>query len=119
MKNEPKDQESFFDEIMDRINAIQQDQMIEESKKFIEQCASRQEAEKAQQNVVDQEIFNEVKNASKDAAVKEKSPIRRLLEKTITTRKKNSRFIPHFLMMNRMILKILNRQKKEMRFIAI
>ena len=36
MKNEPKDQESFFDEIMDRINAIQQDQMIEESRKFIE-----------------------------------------------------------------------------------
>ena len=80
MKNEPKDQESFFDEIMDRINAIQQDQMIEESRKFIEQCASRQEAEKAQQNIVDQEIFNEVKNASKDAAVKEKSPIRRLLD---------------------------------------
>ncbi len=73
MNYEPKDQESIFDEIMAKIESIQQDHIIEESQKIIDGCE--------QNGIVDEAIFDEIKNSPQDfKSLKPKSPIRKILD---------------------------------------
>lgn len=73
MNYEPKDQESIFDEIMAKIESIQQDHIIEESQKII--------TERQQTGIVDEVIFDEIKNSPQDfKSLKPKSPIRKILD---------------------------------------
>lgn len=73
MNYEPKDQESIFDEIMSKIDSIQQDHIINESKKMIEG--------RDQKGIVDEAIFDEIKNSPQNfKSVKPKSPIRKILD---------------------------------------
>ncbi|MBQ7095449.1 MAG: hypothetical protein IJN80_03260 [Clostridia bacterium] len=73
MNYEPKDQESIFDEIMSKIESIQQDHIIEKSQKIID--------EHEQSSIVDEAIFDEIKNSPHEfKSSKPKSPIRKIFD---------------------------------------
>ncbi|MBQ7935898.1 MAG: hypothetical protein IJ333_06070, partial [Clostridia bacterium] len=81
---EPKDQKSDIEELIARINTLQQvDSVIEDSKKVIHSHENEdyQEPLPPKDAVVDEAIFDAVKSGKKDQyAVKEKSALRRLLD---------------------------------------
>ena len=83
---DPKDQKSALDEIMEKINAIQQEaQVVESSRRILEErekTGGQEKAGDAEGNsVIDQNLFEQVKKERKNAEIlKEKSVIQRLID---------------------------------------
>ncbi len=82
MNFDPKDQQSALDEIMAKIEAIQHEsQVIESSKKLIENCEQKSESERDASSVVDESLFDQIMNEKKVIdQPKEKSAIRRFID---------------------------------------
>ncbi len=82
---ESNDQVSYFDEIIDKINALQdEDRVVEDSKKLIDQQEKRFEEQlrSAGASPVDTDLFEKIKEekCAHKLADQDKSPIRRLLD---------------------------------------
>lgn len=83
---DPKDQKSALDEIMEKINAIQQEaQVVKSSRRILEErekTGGQEKAGDAEGNsVIDQNLFEQVKKERKNAEIlKEKSVIQRLID---------------------------------------
>lgn len=78
MNLEPNGPKTTLDEIMEKINAIQQEsQMVESSKKLIEDAENHEE--KAE-SLIDEALFEQIKNGNAPEPVKEKSPLQRFMD---------------------------------------
>ncbi len=82
MSFEPKDQNIDFEDLINRINALQDvETIVKDSKSAIENHESVTSHHPSDSSIVDEDIFNSVKNKKKDQfQSKEKSVIRRLLD---------------------------------------
>ena len=80
MSFEPQDHQSALDEIMAKINAIQQEsQMVESSKRIIDEFENNKE-EKSE-SLVDEDLFDQIKGQKKlTEPQKERSVIRRFID---------------------------------------
>lgn len=73
MSSEPKNQEFLYDEIMAKLDLIQDDQVIKDSQKLVDQHE--------QSGIVDEALFDEIKNSQPEfKPTRPKSPIRRILD---------------------------------------
>ncbi len=81
MSFEPKDQKSALDEIMQKINELQQEAQAEESsRRLIEEHDHNMDDEAEGGILIDEDLFDQIKNQKTDEGEKEKSVIRRLLD---------------------------------------
>lgn len=78
MSMEPNGPKTTLDEIMEKINAIQQEaQMVETSKKLIEEVENHEEKSDV---VIDEALFEQIKSGKVQQSPKEKSALRRFMD---------------------------------------